>query len=157
MVLRSRALRARKELRYHPGSDSHGQKFCPHWGSSAWHSRRVHEQRPFTAEASAKHSRKRQLHATHVGAVGWELHRTSPTTCAGKAGSGVTLICVPVAASGKRKTEENLIFHYNFVQCSTVKLLFFVEHFCGNIRIFVATTVLPLSTLCGLLEISKCL
>ena len=28
---------------YHSGSDSHGQQFCPHWGSSAWHSRRVHE------------------------------------------------------------------------------------------------------------------
>ena len=56
------------------------------------------------------------------------------------------------------KTEENLIFHYDFIQCSTEKLLFFVQHFCGNIRIFVATTVLPLSTLCGLLEIStECL
>ena len=35
----------------------------------------------------------------------------------------------------------------------------FVQHFCGNIRIFVSTTcfVLPLSTLCCLLEISKCL
>ena len=64
---------------------------------------------------------------------------------------------MPVAATGERKTEENLIFHYNFVQCSTEKLLFFVQHFCGNIRIFVATTVLPLSTLCVLLEISKCL
>ena len=28
---------------YHQGSDSHGQQFCPHSGSSAWHSRRVHE------------------------------------------------------------------------------------------------------------------
>ena len=28
---------------------------------------------------------KRQLHTTHVGAVGWELHGTFPTTCAGKA------------------------------------------------------------------------
>ena len=41
--------------------------------------------RPLSAEASAKHSRKRQLYTTHVGAVGWELHGTSPTTCAGKA------------------------------------------------------------------------
>ena len=23
---------------YPPGSDSHGQLFCPYWGSSAWHS-----------------------------------------------------------------------------------------------------------------------
>ena len=42
-------------------------------------------QRPFTAEASAKHSCKRQLHTTHVGAVGWELHGTSRTiTCTGR-------------------------------------------------------------------------
>ena len=40
-------------------------------------------QRPFTAEASAKHSCKRQLHTTHVGDVGWELRGTSPTTCTG--------------------------------------------------------------------------
>ena len=77
----------------------------------------------------------------------------------GEGGSGATLICVPVAASGKRKTEDNLIFHYSFIQCSTEKLLFCVQHFCGNIRIFVATTcfVLSFSTLCCLLEISKCL
>ena len=47
----------------------------------------------------------------------------------GEGGSGVTPICVPVAASGKRKTEENLIFHYNFIQCSTEKLLFFCAAF----------------------------
>ena len=66
----------------------------------------------------------------------------------GESGSGVTLICVPVFSSGKRKTEENLIFQDNFtcVQCSTEKFSFFVQHFCGDIRIFVATTcfVLPL-------------
>ena len=28
---------------YHPGSGSHGQLFRPYWGSSACHSRRVHE------------------------------------------------------------------------------------------------------------------
>ena len=38
-----------------------------------------------TAEASAKHSFKCQLHATHVGAVGWGPHRSSPTTCEWKA------------------------------------------------------------------------
>ena len=27
----------------HLGSRSHGQLFRPHWGSSAWHSRRVNE------------------------------------------------------------------------------------------------------------------
>ena len=49
-------------------------------------SRRVNEQgkpvsqRPSTAEASAKHFFKCQLHATHVGAVGSETHSSSPTT-----------------------------------------------------------------------------
>ena len=66
----------------------------------------------------------------------------------GEGGLGVTLICVPVFASGKWKTEENLIFDDNFtcIQCSIEKLSFFVLHFCGNIRIFVATTcfVFPL-------------
>ena len=28
---------------YHLGGDSHGQQLCPCWGSSAWHSRRVHK------------------------------------------------------------------------------------------------------------------
>ena len=110
-------------------------------------------QRPFTAEASAKHSFKRQLHVTHVGAVGWELHGTSPTTCAGKADQELPGSVCQLPHLGKRKIEENLIFHYSFIQCSTEKLLFPVQHFCGNIRIFVASTVLPLSTLCGLLEI----
>ena len=45
--------------------------FCRHWGSSVWHSRRANErggggelahQKPFTGEASVKHSFKRQLH-----------------------------------------------------------------------------------------------
>ena len=36
---------------------------------------------------------------------------------------------MPVAASGKRKTEDNLIFHYNFIQCSSEKLLFFCAAF----------------------------
>ena len=41
-------------------------------------------QKPHTAEVSAKQSIKRQLHTTHVGAVGWEPHSSSTTTCAGK-------------------------------------------------------------------------
>ena len=36
---------------------------------------------PLTAE---KQSIKRQLYTTHVGAVGWEPHSSSTTTCAGK-------------------------------------------------------------------------
>ena len=87
-----------------------------------------------------------------------ELHGTSPTTCAGKADQELPWSVCQLPHLGKRKIEENLIFHYSFIQCSTEKLLFSVQHFCGNIRIFVATTVLPLSTLCGLLEIStECL
>ena len=37
-------------------------------------------QKPLTAEVSAKQSIKRQLHTTHVGAVGWEPHSSSATT-----------------------------------------------------------------------------
>ena len=36
---------------------------------------------------------KRQLHTTHVGAVGWEPHRSSPTTSAGKADHGLVYVC----------------------------------------------------------------
>ena len=52
-----------------------------------WHSRWVNERgkpafkKPLTAE---KQSIKRQLYTTHVGAVGWEPHSSSTTTCAGK-------------------------------------------------------------------------
>ena len=43
---------------YHPVSGSHGQLFCPYWGSSSWHNHQVNEwgklvsQRPFTAGAT---------------------------------------------------------------------------------------------------------
>ena len=41
-------------------------------------------QKSFTAKVGAKQSIKRQLHTTHVGAVGWEPHSSSTTTCARK-------------------------------------------------------------------------
>ena len=37
-----------------------------------------------------------QLHTTHVGAVGWKPHGSSPTTCTGKA-DHVFGVCVPLA------------------------------------------------------------
>ena len=43
---------------------------------------------------------KCQLHTTHVGSVGWELHSSSTTTCAAKADHGfrrcvsLALICL---------------------------------------------------------------
>ena len=120
-------------------------------------------QRPFTAEASAKHSWKRQLHTTHVGAVGWEPHGTCSHDSRGEGGSGVTLISVPVVASGKRKTEENLIFHDNFtcIQCSTEKFSFFCAAFLQEYSYICSHYVLPFtsfnSMLCCLLKISKCL
>jgi len=39
---------------------------------------------------------KCQFHTTHVGAVGWEPHGSSPTTCAGKADHWFG-VCVPFA------------------------------------------------------------
>ena len=51
------------------GSRSHGQLFRPCWDSPAWDSRRVKD--PFLP--------RNQLHTTHVGAVGWEPHGSSPT------------------------------------------------------------------------------
>ena len=36
-----------------------------------------------------------------------------------------------VVVSGKEKTEENLIFHENFIQCSTEKFSFFAQHLVG--------------------------
>ena len=96
--------------------------------SGSWTGKIPVYQRPFTAEASAKHCCKHpELHTTHVGTVGWELHGTSPTTCVGMA-------------------DQELPW-------SVCQLLFFVQHFCGNICIFVATTILPLHYV----EISKCL
>ena len=55
--------------------------------------------KPPTAVVSAKQSIKsikRQLHTTHVGAVGWESHGSSPTRCAGKTDHGFGA-CVPLA------------------------------------------------------------
>ena len=49
----------------------------------------------------------------------------------GEGGSGVTQICVPVVASGKRKTEKNLIFYdiFTCIQCSTEKFSFLCAAF----------------------------
>ena len=67
---------------------SHGQLFRPYWGSLSWHNCQVNKrgklvsQRPFNAEVTPLSSN--QLHITHVGAVGWQPHFNSPTTCMGK-------------------------------------------------------------------------
>ena len=64
---------------------SHAQLFGlrPYWGSPVRHNRRVNEWEKLSCIAEA--SAKRQLHRTHVGAVGGEPHGSSPKTCAGKA------------------------------------------------------------------------
>ena len=72
---------------YHATSDSHRQLFRPCWVPPTCQSCWVNEQgrgKPHIAEVCAKRSIKRQLHTTHVGAVGWEPHSSSTTTCAGK-------------------------------------------------------------------------
>ena len=69
------------------GSGSHRQLFYPYWGPLVWHSCWVNEQgKPTSQKAltAEKQSIKRQLHTTHVGAVGWEPHSSSTMTCAGK-------------------------------------------------------------------------
>ena len=69
------------------GSGSHRQLFYPYWGPLVWHSCWVNEQgKPASQKAltAEKQSIKRQLHTTHVGAVGWEPHSSSTMTCAGK-------------------------------------------------------------------------
>ena len=74
------------------GSGSHRQLFRPYCGPPAWHSHWVNElgkpasQKPLPAK---KQSIKRQLYTTHVGAVGWELHSSSTTTCVGKVDHGL--------------------------------------------------------------------
>ena len=65
---------------------------------------------PLLLRRGAKQSIKRQLHTTHVGAVGWEPYGSSPTTCAGKADHGFG-VCVPLASS--------LSFEKSELNCST--------------------------------------
>ena len=75
---------------YCAGSGSHRQLFHPYWGPPVWQGGWVNEQgklasqKPLTAEVSAKQSIKCKLHTTHVGAVGWEPHSSSTTTCTEK-------------------------------------------------------------------------
>ena len=69
------------------GSGSHRQLFYSYWGPLVWHGCWVNEQgKPASQKAltAEKQSIKRQLHTTHVGAVGWEPHSSSTMTCAGK-------------------------------------------------------------------------
>ena len=77
---------------YHPGSGSHGQLFRPCWDSSAWYSPRpgvTYDHRPsrLLPRRVHKHSFKRQLHTTHVVAVGWGQHGRPPTACVWGGGS----------------------------------------------------------------------
>ena len=65
------------------GSGTHGQLFRSYWGLSAWHGRRTSVRQ--SRLPSARHCFKRQLHTTQEGAVGWELHGSSPMACTGKA------------------------------------------------------------------------
>ena len=53
-------------LPYHPGSARNGQLVCPYWGLPAWH---IH--------GTSEILYYRQLHTTHMGAVGWEPHCNS--------------------------------------------------------------------------------
>ena len=77
---------------------SHGQWFRPYWGSTAWHghwsvTRETCAKRPFPAEVSPLSASSTQH--SHVGAVGWDPHSSSTTTCAGKADHGFG-VCVPL-------------------------------------------------------------
>ena len=71
------------------GSGSHRQLFCPYWGPPAWHSHWVKEQgekphlkNPLLLKSSQSSASSTQH--SHEGAVGWELHSSSTTTCMGK-------------------------------------------------------------------------
>ena len=76
---------------YYVGSSSHRQLFHPYWGPPVWQRRWVNEQRktriskpPYCwGECKAVY----QVPAPHStrGAVRWEPHGSSTTTCAGKA------------------------------------------------------------------------
>ena len=67
-------------------------------------------ERPFTAEASAKHSFKRQLHTTHVGAVGWKTAQQFSHDMRGEGGSWIG-VCVPLGLG--------LSFENSELTCST--------------------------------------
>ena len=152
---------------YHPGN-SHGQLFCPYWGSSAWHSRRVHERgnpcvsKTLYCRGECKAFLKAPAPHNTCGSCWLGTARHFSHDMRREGGSGVTLICVQVFASGKRKTDENLMFDENFtcIQCSTEKFSFFEQHFCGKFVYLYplsASFFVFNSTLCCLLEISKCL
>ena len=117
---------------HHAGSDSHRQLFYPHWGSETWLSRCVNEQGKFVcqrnplphAEGSAKQSIKRHLHTTHMGAVCWEPHGSSPKTCAWKADHGFG-VCVPLALICLLKiANETVLLHKEF-EIPTLRIKFF--------------------------------
>ena len=77
---------------------SHGQQFRPYWGSTAWHAWPLVSDRGNLCKKTLScrgESFKCQFHTTHVGAVGWEPHSSSTTTCAGKADHGFG-VCVPL-------------------------------------------------------------
>ena len=150
---------------YHPDSDSHGQLVCPYWGSSAWHSRRVSERGKSPCIKDPLLSR--WVQSTPVSASStqhmWKLLAGNRTALLPRHARGRRIRSYPdVCASCRiRETEDWEEFNISW-QLYTVlyrETIIFVQHFCGNIRIFVATTcfVLPLSTLCCLLESSKCL
>ena len=88
----------------------HQQLFCPYWGSSAWHSRRVNERGKFRVSKTlyCRDECKALLWApaphNTCGSCWLGTARHISHDMRGEGWSGVTLICVPVVAP--RETED---------------------------------------------------
>ena len=73
---------------------------------------------------SAKQFIKRLLHTTYVGAVGWEPHGSSPTTCAGKADHGFG-VCLPIALICLLKIVNYTVLLHKEFEIPTLRSRFF--------------------------------
>ena len=99
---------------YHAGSGSYRQLFRPIGAQQLEKGKPMSQKNPLLqAEGSAEQSIKCQLHKTHVGAVGWEPHSSSPTTCEGKADHGFG-VCVPLALICLLKIVKSRLYAANF-------------------------------------------
>ena len=91
---------------YHAGSGSHGQLVRPYWGLTSWHNRRSMNGKTRVSKTLYcwGDSFKHQLHTTHLVAVEWEPHVSSPTTCAGKVDhESLWIVCQEIKA---RSTQQ---------------------------------------------------
>ena len=120
---------------YHPGSGSNGQLVFPYWGLPAWHSHGTSEILYY-----------RQLHTTHMRAVGWEPHGSSTTACVGKADHELPWSVCSASKFNKKTLKQGAHIQLSMAATARVIWLCACVRYCpGRGLVYVCSLILSLS------------